>query len=133
MLLLLALLGAATGLYRLRRYTLPTPTARLLVALLSGQLLGGLVSLELARRLSAPGTSVPELAAYPFWAILLGTQFLILGAHDRGRFYLAGLACFALAPIMTVDIRLAPLEFGTLLGSVHIWAGFHLRRLRRDD
>ena len=54
-----------------------------------------------------------------------------MGAAFWGRFYLAGAGCFALAPLMLLDLAWSPLELGLLLGLTLTSYGLHLRTLSR--
>jgi hypothetical protein len=51
-------------------------------------------------------------ANYPHFAVLTGLAFFVLGSSYWGKCYALGLAFFALAGLMLLDLRWAELEFG---------------------
>ena len=70
-----------------------------------------------------------EEIQYPFAAVLSGLAFWIMGGIYASRFYLFGLAFFALSLLMLLHLPWAPLEFG-LLWAVSLAAiGWRLRQL----
>jgi hypothetical protein len=69
---------------------------------------------------------------YPFWSVLAGMGFFVMGSNYWGRCYAIALAFFALALVMCLDLEWAPLEFG-LLWSLTLGAiGWRLYRLGRE-
>jgi serine/threonine-protein kinase len=92
--------------------------------------LGTCVVLGLSYRLTVGGLVVElESRVYPSLAAVTGMAFIVLGSSYWGWCYAFGLAFYALALVMTVDLRWAPIEFGTLWAAVLITIGLRLHRL----
>jgi tRNA A-37 threonylcarbamoyl transferase component Bud32 len=72
-----------------------------------------------------------ELNLYPVLAAVTGMAFVVLGASYWGWCYAFGLAFYALAYVMTIDLRGGPLEFGALWAVALVVIGLRLRRLGR--
>lgn len=68
-----------------------------------------------------------ELLPYPFISMVSGLAFFIMGANYWGRCYAIGLAFFAAAAIMPVQMTFAPLLFGVLWVVTLVMLGLHLR------
>ncbi len=68
-----------------------------------------------------------ELLPYPFIAMVSGLAFFIMGSNYWGRCYAIGAVFFLLAPLMTLDLTLAPLLFGAVWTIVLAMMGLHLR------
>ncbi len=84
-------------------------------------------------RLYAEAGSPPDAHSfYPAWAILSGVIFFVLGGMFWGRCYLFGLAFFALAAFLPLEISVAALPFGLLWSGCLIAMALHLRRLDRQ-
>jgi serine/threonine-protein kinase len=66
---------------------------------------------------------------YPGLAAITGLAFFVLGSSYWGWCYAFGLAFYALALLMTLDLGWAPLEFGALWAVALVVIGLHLRRL----
>jgi predicted Ser/Thr protein kinase len=128
---LLALLGIAIAIYRVRGRATGSPAVRLLTSIVLGQMSASLVISEVYRRLTAPTGTYHPLAFYPLCAATMGTMFFAFGGAYWGRLYVPGLACFALAPVMAMDLTWAPLEFAALVSTSFVAIGLHLRRLGR--
>ena len=73
-----------------------------------------------------------ELFPYPFISLVSGLAFFIMGSNYWGRCYAIGGAFFVAAPLMTLDLTLGPLIFGTLWTIVLVMLGLHLRRQGRS-
>jgi serine/threonine-protein kinase len=67
-------------------------------------------------------------AYYPAFAVLVGLLHFVLGSVYWGRFYLLGLAFFALAVVMQFTPDWAPLEMGVLHSSSTAAFGWYLLR-----
>jgi serine/threonine-protein kinase len=74
-----------------------------------------------------------EFKLYPPIAAVTGMAFFILGCRYWGWCYAIGLAFHALALLMTIDLRWAPLEFGTLWAGALLTIGMRLRRLGKVE
>ena len=72
-----------------------------------------------------------ELLPYPFISLVSGLAFFIMGSNYWGRCYAIGAAFFVLAPLMTLELTLAPLLFGLLWTLVLVMLGLHLRNQGR--
>jgi hypothetical protein len=70
---------------------------------------------------------------YPGFAATTGLAFIVLGSSYWGWCYAFGLAFWGLAFLMTVDVRWAPLEFGTLWAVVLVVIGLRLHRLGSNE
>jgi hypothetical protein len=87
-----------------------------LVQVVSQQLVGGL-------------QTVYEMSQYPYWSILTGLVFFVMGTSYWGRCYVFSAAFFGLAALMPLHLSWAALEFGTLWSLCLASFGLHLRRL----
>jgi serine/threonine-protein kinase len=67
-------------------------------------------------------------AYYPALAVLTGLMYFVMGSVYWGRFYLLGLAFFALAVVMQFTPDWAPLEMGVLHSSGTAAFGWYLLR-----
>lgn len=74
-------------------------------------------------------TAEQELRLYPPIAAVTGMAFFVLGCSYWGWCYAFGPAFHVLALLMTLDLRWAPLEFGTLWATVLVVIGIRLCRL----
>jgi predicted Ser/Thr protein kinase len=83
---------------------------------------------KIKRGFEAPGTW-EEVVLYPFSAVLAGMAFFIMGSNYWGRCYAIGATFFAAAALMTLNIELAPLEFGLTWTLALTLLGLHLRWL----
>jgi serine/threonine-protein kinase len=70
-----------------------------------------------------------EYQLYPPIAAATGLAFFVLGCSYWGWCYALGLAFHALALLMALDLRWAPLEFGALWAAALVIVGIRLRRL----
>jgi hypothetical protein len=70
-----------------------------------------------------------ELRLYPPFAAVTGMAYFVLGCSYWGWCYAFGLAFHVLALLMTLDLRWAPLEFGTLWATALVVVGIRLCRL----
>jgi serine/threonine protein kinase len=70
-----------------------------------------------------------EFKLYPPIAAVTGMAFFVLGCSYWGWCYAFGLAFHALALLMTLDLRWAPLEFGILWAVALVVIGIRLQRL----
>jgi hypothetical protein len=73
-----------------------------------------------------------EINLYPFMAIVTGPPFFVLGSSYWGRCYAFGAAFFLLPFVMLLDLRWAPLEFGTLWAIVLVMIALRLRQMSRE-
>jgi serine/threonine-protein kinase len=74
-----------------------------------------------------------EFELYPPLAAVTGMAFFILGCSYWGWCYALGLGFHALALLMAMDLRWAPLEFGGLWAMTLIIIGIRLRRLKAGE
>jgi len=70
---------------------------------------------------------------YPYWAILSGLAFFVMGTRYWGRCYLFGAAFFVSAALMPFALHLSALAFGLLWFGCLVSIGRHLRRLAVDS
>jgi serine/threonine protein kinase len=68
-----------------------------------------------------------ELLPYPFIALVSGLAFFIMGSNYWGRCYAIGGVFFVIAPLMTLEMTLAPLLFGVVWTAALVTMGLHLR------
>jgi serine/threonine protein kinase len=137
----LVLMLAVFGHYRRRRLLPTSPAERQLWTIWIGYLVACLFSIVTHRFLIghgvfAPGPAGPshwdELSLYPTQTILSGLGFFVMGSSYWGRCYAVGMAFFALAFLMVLDLNWAPIEFGLAWGVTLVTLGLHLRRLGRE-
>ncbi len=125
----LALMTALFWCYRARVPLPLSPTEGQLASIWTAYLAAaGLVTL-VAYQAAGPERELDVLTLYPFWAILTGLLFWVMGSNYHGHSYLTGLCFFALAILMPLRLPLAPLEFGLALAVFFAFAGIYLRRL----
>jgi hypothetical protein len=77
------------------------------------------------------GTKQARLALFPYFAVITGMAYFILGSIVWGRFYVVGVAFFLLALLMRLGPEWAPLEFALSYGGGQVGIGFYLRSLAR--
>jgi eukaryotic-like serine/threonine-protein kinase len=128
----LLLLG---GLYWRSRIASPRPVRsaeRLMMAVWFGYV-ATLLVLALHFRLVAGWTPEVDLTLYPLIAAVTGMAFLILGSCYWGWCYAFAAAFYGLTPLMTHDLRWAPMEFGVLWATALGTIGIRLRRLAAGE
>jgi serine/threonine-protein kinase len=69
---------------------------------------------------------------FPYFAIVAGLCFFIMGGSYWGRCYVLGLAYFVLACVMLWTLQWAVVEFGLMWTLCLTYIGLHLRRLGRE-
>jgi hypothetical protein len=69
---------------------------------------------------------------YPYYAVVTGMAFFVLGSSYWGRCYAISAAFFALGALLPLDLRWGTLAFGTLWGITLVAIGLRLRRLSRE-
>ena len=74
-------------------------------------------------------TAEQELSLYPAIAAVTGMAFVVLGCTYWGWCYAIGLVFHVLALLMTLGLRWAPLEFGTIWAVALVVIGIRLCRL----
>jgi serine/threonine protein kinase len=112
---------------------LPTSAAgRLMWSIWIGYL-GSCAVLGVSYRLQVGPAVELEGKLYPGFAALAGLAFFALGSGYWGWCYAFGLAFYGLALLMIVDLRWAPIEFGTLWAVVLTVIGLRLHRLGRSE
>jgi hypothetical protein len=74
-------------------------------------------------------TSEQELQLYPTIAAVTGLAYFVMGCSYWGWCYAFGLSFQAVALLMLIDLRWAPLEFGALWAMALTVIGVRLRRL----
>jgi serine/threonine-protein kinase len=105
-----------------------TASERLMWATWVGYL-AACTALAETHRLIAGGHAELEARVYPGFAAASGMAFLVMGSSYWGRCYAIGVAFYGLAFVMALDLRWAPLEFGTLWAASLVAIGLRLRRL----
>jgi Protein kinase domain len=70
-----------------------------------------------------------ERVLYPYFAVMAGMAYCVLGSSYWGRCYAFGVAFWVLAGVMLLDMRWAILEYGGMWAFALASIGFHLRRL----
>ncbi len=129
----LGLMGLLFWRFRGVRTFLPTSTAErqlwsIWIGYLVAFVISSLVNREFLGAEGQPGAHV-ELRHYPFASILTGLAFFVMGSQYWGRCYAIGLGYFALAALMPLQLRWAPLEFGVMWGVTLGGLGLYLRRI----
>jgi hypothetical protein len=74
-----------------------------------------------------------ERNVYPGFAAMTALAFIVLGSSYWGWCYAFGLAFWGLTFLMIVDLRWAPIEFGTLWAVVLTVIGLRLHRLGGNE
>jgi tRNA A-37 threonylcarbamoyl transferase component Bud32 len=101
--------------------------------LLASLACGLVIRLLIAGAVLTAGTNAPvswqEAILYPFAAVLSGLAFWVMGGSYGGRFYVFGLAFFALSLLMLWHLPWAPLEFGLFWAASLAAIGWRLRQL----
>ncbi len=124
-------LGAVMWYYRPRGLLAATPAERQLWSVWIGYLL----TCVLVAWTSYHLWGMAELykgKLYPYYALLTGMAFFVLGSSYWGRCYLLGVAFFALAGVMVLELKWAALEFAGLWTITLVVLGRRLRRLGRE-
>jgi hypothetical protein len=116
------------GYYR-RGQWLPTNAAeRQLFSIWAGYLVT-CFAIGISNRIWTGWQTVVELRVYPTLSCLTALAFFAMGASYWGRCYVFGV-CFVLLPFaMGLDLRWAPLEFGSAWAGILLVIGYHLRKL----
>jgi serine/threonine protein kinase len=123
-----ALMALVVWLYRPKGF-LPTTTAeRLLWSVWGGYIVACTLVGHLTRLMFGMD-QVYEKVVYPYNAVITGLAFIVLGSSYWGMLYAVGLAFFALAYLMQLDLYWAVLEYGAAWAATLCLIGLHLRRL----
>lgn len=64
--------------------------------------------------MATPDNPLDQIMLYPYFAILSGVIYCVIGSNYWGQCYIFGGAFFALSLAMTLELTLAPLQFGGL-------------------
>ncbi|MFN4260318.1 MAG: serine/threonine protein kinase [Gemmataceae bacterium] len=116
------------------RTLLPTSMAeRQLWSTWIGYLIACTLVNVIGRELTPPGQRLNELTLYPWWSLLTGVAFFVMGSSYWGRCYAFGALFFVLAVIMPYNLMLAPLGYGILWSITFLCIGLHLRRLGKSQ
>ncbi len=94
-------------------------------------LVAGLLFVNLGLREGGSAWSGPD-----FYQAVAGAStvaFVSLGAMFWGGFYLVGLAFLLLIPIMPIDPRFCPIEYGSVWATVSLLIGLRLRKLAKEQ
>jgi hypothetical protein len=70
--------------------------------------------LLVAYLMATPDNPLDQIMLYPHFAILSGVIYCVIGSNYWGQCYIFGAAFFALSLAMTLELTLAPLQFGGL-------------------
>ena len=73
------------------------------------------------------------LSVYPFWAVLSGLAFFVMGSNYWGWCYAIGVGFFGLAILMPLNLSWASLEFGVAWTVTLTVIGLHMRRMGRQS
>jgi hypothetical protein len=71
-----------------------------------------------------------EWVSYPFFAIVSGLAFFVMGGSYGGRYYIISMGFFVLALLLPWCLAWAPLAFGLLWALCLVWIASHLSRSR---
>jgi serine/threonine-protein kinase len=123
------LVSIAAAFWLRRHRSAAGPAVRQFLTILVGHALAVAAVLVVSPFVSDTGDPLDPLKAVPFAAIVTGQMYYSLGSAYWGRFYLAGVACFAAAGLMPLAPAWGPLGFGVLLVVIFAAWGTHLRRL----
>jgi hypothetical protein len=108
---------------------LPTTTAeRLLWSVWIGYVASCMLVSDLTRQMQGAEELYTGIL-YPYYSVLTGMAFFILGSTFWGRLYAIAGVFFVLPFLMLIDLRWASLEFGGLWTLALCLIGFRLRRL----
>jgi serine/threonine protein kinase len=124
-----ALLGLLFARHRRGGMGPRTASERLMWATWVGYLAACTVLAETHRLIAGGHAELLEARVYPGFAAAAGMAFLVMGSSYWGRCYAIGLAFYGLAIVMALDLRWAPLEFGTLWAASLVAIGLRLRRV----
>jgi serine/threonine protein kinase len=86
-------------------------------------------TLAMAYRLAAGWSARIEVNLYPLMAAVTGMAFVVLGSSYWGRCYAFGIAFYALALLMHLDLRWSPIAFGLAWAIVFVMIGNRLRNM----
>lgn len=87
-----------------------------------------LTNTEAVRSARFSAAELKELLPYPFLSIISGLAFFIMGSNYWGRCYAMGAIFFAMAPLLTLELSVGPLIFGSLWFIALATLGLHLRK-----
>jgi hypothetical protein len=130
--------GVALWVYHRRAPRAATPAERQVWLIWVGYLLAYGTSNLVGRALIhtgvlAAGPAAPtgwdEVVRYPVAATLSGLAFFVMGASFGGRYYVIGLAFFALAFLMLLRLEWSPVAYGLVWAVCLVAIARHLRRL----
>jgi hypothetical protein len=127
------LVSLAAAFWLRRHRSAAGPAVRQFLAILVGHALAVAAVLAVSPFVFDTGDPLDPLKAGPFVAIVTGQMYYSLGSAYWGRFYLAGVACFAAAGLMPLAPAWGPFGFGLLLVAIFAVWGLHLRRLGREN
>jgi len=127
------LMGVAFWYYRPRQLLPTTQAERQLWSIWIGFLMASFLVGAAGRVLATADRPLDELTLFPTWSIVSGLAFFIMGSSYWGRCYAMGVAFFASALVMPLNLRLAPLEYGLLWTVALAAIGWHLRRLGAEE
>src|SRR5262249_9014694 len=102
--------------WRQRRHTLlPTSAVErqlwsIWIGYMVACVVASLANMEINRL--GQGHQRDALSMYPFWAVLSGLAFFVMGSNYWGWCYAVGVAFFGLALLMPLDLGWAALQFG---------------------
>ena len=83
--------------------------------------------------MSTPGNELDQRMLYPYFSILSGLIYFVMGSNYWGQCYTLGISFFILALLMPLNLALVPLEFGGLWALCLAIIGRRLRFLQASD
>ncbi len=89
--------------------------------------------LAMGYRIGAGWTTPIEVNLYPLMAAVTGMAFVVLGSSYWGRCYAFGVAFYALALFMHLDLRWSPIAFGVTWAVVFVMIGNRLRNMGTEN
>jgi len=72
--------------------------------------------------------AMDQLVMYPYWSILTGLAFFAMGSSYWGRFYFIGVAFFAVAAVMALQLEWSVLLYGTAWSTTLALLGLYLHK-----
>ncbi len=102
---------------------------RQMLSLWLGFLISCNLVLAVAYLLSTPERPLDELGIYPYFAVISGLTYFVMGSSYWGQCYAFAIAFFVLALVMPLKLLWGPLEFGILWGLCLVLIARRLRSL----
>jgi serine/threonine protein kinase len=126
-----ALMGLVFWYFRGHQMLPRTTAERQLWAIWAGYMLSCCIIFVVCRAMFAEQEHF-EVLVYPFWTIVAGLGFFVMGSNYWGRCYAIGLVFWVAALLMPMTGLWAPLLFGLVWSMILALVGSHLRRIGRE-